>query len=181
MDKRAGLTKIFITAISSDKHIRDYTIADWAKEYRCFVSRRKRLGLWPCPEEERKSAWESHKIFGIYKCGNSLYMTVKEFISKLSDCPEEAKVIFNDDDNYRVLQLGSIDNENIEEMPESCDSPAPGKVAFIHLSEELSPLKKAVRKSCTTDCARYAAGTCPFSYSERGMCYRVKQFLNEDE
>lgn len=108
-------------------------------------------------------------------------MTIKEFISKLSDCPEDAKVILNDDDNYRVLQVGSIDNEEIEEMPELCDSPAPGKIVFIHLTEELTPLKKAVRESCTTDCARYAAGTCPFSYSERGMCSMVKQFMKEDE
>lgn len=108
-------------------------------------------------------------------------MTVKEFISKLSECPEDAKVIFNDDDNYRVLQIGSIDKEEIAEMPELCDRPAPGKVVFIHLSEELSPLKKAVRKSCTTDCVRYAAGTCPFSYSERGMCSRVKRFMKKED
>lgn len=106
-------------------------------------------------------------------------MTVKELISKLSDCPEDAKVIFNDDDNYRVLQVGSIDNEEIKEMPELYDSPAPGKVVFIHLREELSPLEKAVRESCNTDCPKYAAGTCPFSYSERGMCSRVKQFLKD--
>lgn len=106
-------------------------------------------------------------------------MTIKEFIDKLSDYPEDAKVIFNDDDNYRVLQIGVIDNDDIEEIPELCDRPAPGKVVFIHLSEELSPMKKAVRESCTTDCARYAAGTCPFSYFERGRCSRVKQFLKE--
>lgn len=108
-------------------------------------------------------------------------MDIKEFIGKLFDCPEDAKIIFNDDDNFRILQIGSIDKEEIEEMPELCDSPAPGKVVFIHLSEDLSPLKKAVRESCTTNCARYAAGTCPFSHSERWMCSRVKQFMKEDE
>lgn len=87
-------------------------------------------------------------------------MTVKELISKLSNCPEDAKVIFNDGDNYRVLERSSIDDDNIEEMPDLCNSPAPGKVVFIHLREELSPLKKAVRESCTTDYARYVAGTC---------------------
>ena len=55
-----------------DQRIRNYTISDWAREYRLFVNRRKRLGFWPCTsEEERKLAWETYKIFGIYDCGNS--------------------------------------------------------------------------------------------------------------
>lgn len=108
-------------------------------------------------------------------------MTVKDLIGKLGEFPEDARVIFNDDDNYRVLQYNSMEQEDIAEMPELCACSAPGKVVFIHLTEELSPLKKAVRESCTTDCSRYAAGTCPFSYSERGMCSRVKQFMKEDE
>lgn len=108
-------------------------------------------------------------------------MKVKELIQKLSDFPEDATVFFNDDDNYRVLKIGSIENEEIDEMPELCTNPAPGNVVFIHLTEELSPLEKAVRESCNSDCPKYAAGTCPFSYSERGMCSRVKRFMKKED
>ena len=33
--------------------------------------------------------------------------------------------------------------------------------------------------SCTTECPRYAAGTCPFSINEKSDCPRVKEKVTE--
>ena len=35
-------------------------------------------------------------------------------------------------------------------------------------------------EACTTDCPRYAKGTCPFFYHEKENCPRVKQFLKDE-
>lgn len=41
------------------KDVSEYTLQDWAREYRHFVSRQKKFGTWPfASEAERKKAWE---------------------------------------------------------------------------------------------------------------------------
>lgn len=33
--------------------------------------------------------------------------------------------------------------------------------------------------SCTTECPRYAAGTCPFTINKRSCCHRVREKITE--
>lgn len=41
-------------------------------------------------------------------------------------------------------------------------------------SPEESIYDQAAIEACTTDCARYRAGTCPFLYGHKRECYRFK-------
>ena len=36
-------------------------------------------------------------------------------------------------------------------------------------------------QACTTDCPRYAQGTCPFFYPDKEFCPRVKEIVMRDE
>ena len=62
-------------------------------------------------------------------------MKIKELITILSACPQDSKIIFNDDDKNRILKIDSIDPLHIDEMPELCDRPPLGDIVIIHLTE----------------------------------------------
>ena len=62
-------------------------------------------------------------------------MTIKELITILSACPPASKVLFNDDDKNRLLEIDSINPLHIDEMPELCDRPPLGDIVIIHLIE----------------------------------------------
>lgn len=45
--------------------------------------------------------------------------------------------------------------------------------------EEMRVNEEVLTLSCTTECPRYAAGTCPFSIHEKSCCPRVKEKITE--
>ena len=45
--------------------------------------------------------------------------------------------------------------------------------------EEMKINEEVLTLSCTTECPRYAAGTCPFTIQEKSCCPRVKEKLAE--
>lgn len=58
------------------------------------------------------------------------------------------------------------------------------KYILSETSEE-SIYDQAAIQACTTDCARYRAGTCPYPYKQKERCYRFKEaydrITNPDE
>lgn len=107
-------------------------------------------------------------------------MTKSEFISALSAYPDNAQVIFNDDENNKALTVDHIHFLDDDSLPDLCpDRPCPKII--IHLTEKKSSLERILERSCTTECPRYATGTCPYNYNEKDICPRVRELLKRTD
>lgn len=106
-------------------------------------------------------------------------MTKSELISALSAYPDNAQVIFNDDENenYKALTIEHISFLDVDLLPDLCPDNCPKII--IHLTKKKSSLERVLERSCTTECPRYSAGTCPYSYNEKEICPRVREFLKQ--
>lgn len=59
-------------------------------------------------------------------------ITKKELLAALADYPENAQIIFNDDDNLRALDITEINFIDDDYAPDLCPE-APCPRIFIHL------------------------------------------------
>ena len=105
-------------------------------------------------------------------------MTKLELLALLDEFPTDAQVIFNDDEYDKVLVFNHLDFSDCDGIL-GLGQEKPRSKIILHLTEKNSTLGRALEKACTTECTRFCAGTCPYYYSERDNCQRVREFINE--
>lgn len=60
-------------------------------------------------------------------------ITKKEFFAALADYPDNAQLIFNDDDNWKALEISGIDFSDNDLAPVLCPETL-GPRIFIHFT-----------------------------------------------
>ena len=63
-------------------------------------------------------------------------ITKKELIEALADYPDNAKIIFNDDDNFKALDISEIRYYDDDYTPVLCPETFDSRI-FIHLKKHI--------------------------------------------
>lgn len=101
-------------------------------------------------------------------------MTKKELLEIIADVPEDAVISISGNKYYPIKSVRTRCNLDTPSLyPKEA---VPPHIFFLVDDEEtVDDFKRVLTSSCNTDCPRFCAGTCPFSYSEKTDCPRVKQ------